>query len=265
MNFNCLYNLSLERKIIISKYILKKFSSNKPYHLAFSGGKDSIVLAHLCSSTPVPAVLHFYDNELNHHSIRKFILDNYQNVVFHKNSISFINLCIKKKLLPTRNKRFCCEFLKECYFADFNENIVITGVRVDESNSRKKTMLTSCFYHRNICKLKESINPIYFWSDDDVWGYIKKFNLPYPELYNLINRIGCIGCPMSYNKRKELLLFFPKYKIIWLKACRKLIKLGINTKFSTPEDYLNWYLSDLSIRDYFELKKQGLLFHLDNL
>lgn len=49
-------------------------------------------------------------------------------------------------------------------------------------------------YQRN----KTVINPIIDWTDDEVWEFIKEFNVPYCKLYDQGHkRLGCIACPMS--------------------------------------------------------------------
>lgn len=51
-------------------------------------------------------------------------------------------------------------------------------------------------------KGKHIINPIIDWEEDDVWEFIKAYDVPYCTLYDKgYKRLGCIGCPMSTNKK----------------------------------------------------------------
>ena len=50
------------------------------------------------------------------------------------------------------------------------------------------------------------LNPIFDWSDEEVWEFIKQKKIDYNPLYDQgYKRVGCIGCPMAgHNKRREL-------------------------------------------------------------
>ena len=97
----------------------------------------------------------------------------------------------RKKMLPERFRRYCCELLKE---RGGNEVMVITGVRWAESSKRSKRKMTeTCM--RN--KRKQYMNPIIEWSDKDVWDYLNSNNIPYCKLYDEgWKRLGCVLCPM---------------------------------------------------------------------
>jgi 3'-phosphoadenosine 5'-phosphosulfate sulfotransferase (PAPS reductase)/FAD synthetase len=69
----------------------------------------------------------------------------------------------------------------------------IIGTMAGESTLRsQKYMKTSC----NILDGKNSASyPLSIWSDDDVWEYIKRFDVKYCELYDKgFNRTGCMVC-----------------------------------------------------------------------
>jgi len=64
----------------------------------------------------------------------------------------------------------------------------ISGLRRDEAESRKNTKIIE---EGKIIK----INPIAFWTKDDVWQYIKENNLIYHPLYNQgYSSLGCKPC-----------------------------------------------------------------------
>ena len=51
------------------------------------------------------------------------------------------------------------------------------------------------------------VNPIYYWSDADIWEYIEANSMVVNPLYKKgYNRVGCIGCPLATYKHdlKEL-------------------------------------------------------------
>ena len=93
-----------------------------------------------------------------------------------------------------------------------------------------------------------TINPIIDWTNDEVWEFIKEYNVPYCCLYDEgFKRIGCIGCPMgSVKKRQYELDRYPKYKALYLKAFEKLLEQIDDkskiTSWNTAEDVMNWWV-----------------------
>ena len=67
----------------------------------------------------------------------------------------------------------------------FSDGISMVGLRTSESLTRHQIIakldmnhLTKCFY------------PIYDWTDDDVWLYIKQRGIPFPEIYMRLYEAG---------------------------------------------------------------------------
>ena len=84
---------------------------------------------------------------------------------------------------------------------------------------------------------KESllISPIIHWTEQDVWEFLNKvMEVPHCSLYDEgWNRLGCIGCPMSSAKQKQIEnLRYPHVKRNWIKAI-KAIRGGQNSFQST--------------------------------
>ena len=99
-------------------------------------------------------------------------------------------------------------------------------------------------------KGKHIINPIITWSDEDVWEFIKKYDLPYCELYDQgWDRLGCIGCPLNKNAAKEL-DDEPKFKENYKRAIYRMIenrKAKGKDYWNTPnketvEEIYNWWI-----------------------
>lgn len=95
---------------------------------------------------------------------------------------------------------------------------------------------------------KMVLNPVLDWTDSDVWEFIKENKLPYCELYDRgYKRIGCVGCPMSNNKKRELELY-PIYKRNYLKAFEQMLENRkrdeMVTTWETAEDVMNWWISE---------------------
>lgn len=177
------------------------------------------------------------------------------------NIVTMWNLIPKKSMPPTRIVRYCCAYLKE---TGGKGRLKITGVRWAESTRRRKSHSEITFADKRAIKVIEQelsdedflltpqggvvlrldnrenarivemcyknhttmVNPIVDWTDDEVWEFIREYNIPYCCLYDEgWKRIGCIGCPMGSAKhRQEEFERYPKYKKLYLLAFEKMIE-----------------------------------------
>lgn len=74
---------------------------------------------------------------------------------------------------------------------------------------------------------KESllISPIIHWTEEDVWEFLNKvMEVPHCSLYDEgWRRLGCIGCPMSSAKQKQIEnARYPHVKRNWIKAIKAI-------------------------------------------
>ena len=104
-----------------------------PYHVAYSGGKDSDALRILFELAGVR-----YDLVHNHTTVDAPETVRYirsiPGIQISYPDISMWALIVKKRIPPTRLIRYCCEILKE---RGGKGRFVATGVRWSESVSRK--------------------------------------------------------------------------------------------------------------------------------
>lgn len=114
---------------------------------------------------------------------------------------------------------------------------------LSNDNSESRKMIDSCYKKR-----KTVLNPIIDWTDDDVWEFIKEYQIPYCELYDQgYKRIGCIGCPMNTAAAAELEKY-PKYKALYIKAFEEMLKVRkaegkIDDNWKDGQDVMDWWLS----------------------
>lgn len=223
---------------------LKEHEPPEGYYLAFSGGKDSIVIYDLALKSKVKFDAHFSMTTLDPPEVIKFIKDNYPYVIWEKPKRSFFKIIEEEKQLPTRKIRFCCRLLKEI---GGSGRIVITGIRKSESRFRAKRQ---SFEESRIVKGKFFCNPIIEWSEVDVWDYIRENNLKYCSLYdNGKKRIGCLFCPMQGKTGMEYdRIHYPKHYSALLKSIQRMLneieksgKTWRNGK--TPEEVWQWWVS----------------------
>ncbi len=76
----------------------------------------------------------------------------------------------------------------------------ITGQRREQSESRREIQLKEYDETKKIFKF----NPIFNWSDNFVWNYLNKNNVPYNSLYKKgFSSIGCKPCTRPIIKGEE--------------------------------------------------------------
>ena len=99
-------------------------------------------------------------------------------------------------------------------------------------------------------KDKNVVRPIIDWTDEEIWEYIRKYDLPYCELYDKgFKRLGCIGCPLSSNQKKELEMY-TKYKQNYIRAFDRMLeerkKKGKESKWKTGEEVYRWWIGEVT-------------------
>lgn len=190
---------------------------------------------------------------------------------------------IPQKLMPpTRLVRYCCYHLKETTTPN---RLVAVGVREDESTNRRGRDVFSPSWKKrheaewrslshvyamfemdkmNVegsyeCKMIEACkehkdticNPIYKFTEKDIWEYVKKYKIPMNPLYEKgYSRVGCIGCPMGGCKqqRKEF-KDYPKFKDNYIRAFDRMLKVreekGLpNKDWKNGEEVFKWWLGE---------------------
>lgn len=223
---------------------LQAFCPPEGYYVAFSGGKDSVVILDLVKRSGVPFDAHYNFTSVDPPELVRFI-KTFPTVEIQKPELTMWQLIIKKRMPPTRVVRYCCEHLKE---GGGQGRRVVTGIRWAESYGRsKRKMVEACFRNDRTFYVR----PIIDWSSEDVWGYIKQRNLKYCALYDEgFKRIGCIGCPMAGKKEREKQFErWPSYKKAYIKTFDKCIQKrnadGLQTdKWSDGNEMFAWWVND---------------------
>ena len=104
---------ALEHKIAYSIALLRRAEtlalrmSPDGYHLAFSGGKDSVALYHLAKMAGVKFKAHMQITTIDPPELMRFVRSQYPDVVLHRPEINIYKLIEKKKMLPISTKRYC--------------------------------------------------------------------------------------------------------------------------------------------------------------
>ena len=191
---------------------------------------------------------------------------------------------------PRKNARFCCKSLKE---TSVQNALRALGVRSAESTNRQGREIFSTgatggkgiktgnvrFFsieqaetaHFDYLNNKDSacehalikemlnhsdtiVNPIYFWTDSEIWEYIRRENIKINPLYYPpynYKRVGCLLCPMaSYAEKKKQEADFPGYKKLYIHIFDKMLKIrkerGLENRsaWATGEDVYNWWIEE---------------------
>ncbi|HUX56244.1 MAG TPA: phosphoadenosine phosphosulfate reductase family protein [Bacteroidales bacterium] len=245
------------------------------FHLAFSGGKDSQVIYELAKMAGVKFRPVMQVTTLDPPELMKFVRNNYPDVILERPKINFYNLIVKKKSLPTKMIRYCCQYLKEQSGAN---TVTILGIRKSESNKRAKRneleisgrKYSNTLDQFNIdnkdqilCingKDKILLSPIINWTNSDVWSFIRNNNIEYCELYDKgYHRIGCMFCPMACVRVKQLdRKNYPGVEKLIKKSIQKLCKDNNYGSMlnNDVDEIFNWWVTNDSMKVYKAKKKQ---------
>lgn len=99
----------------------------------------------------------------------------------------------------------CCKEMKLKPIAEYVKKtgrVPTMGTTASESALRAQKFLQYGFY--NLEGKKAQCTPMSIWTDDDVWEYIHRFNLPYCKIYDMgYDRTGCVFCMFGAHLDKE--------------------------------------------------------------
>lgn len=282
--------MDLEQKAISRIKMASEMSLQyygKPLVCTYSGGKDSDVLLELFKRSGIPFEVHHNHTtadapETVYHIRNVFRELELQGIkceiempTYKGQRISMWSLIPQKLMPPTRLVRYCCSVLKE---AGCKNRMIATGVRWDESKSRKeresyesigstkadaitvsdeKMLFSDDDDRRKLfekCELKAKtvVNPIIDWKHRDIWEYIISEHICTNPLYQCgYDRVGCIGCPMAGKKRWRELADFPTFKLNYIKSFDRMLqerkRKGLTSKWKSGEEVFLWWMEDENI------------------
>lgn len=133
--------MSIDTKVKTAIERLKNFQPEEGYFVAFSGGKDSQCIYHLCEMAGVKFDAHYNIASVDPPELVRFIKEQYPAVSMEiphgkdGKPVTMWNLIPQKLMPPTRLARYCCEHLKE---KAGEGRVTVTGVRWEESRNRKE-------------------------------------------------------------------------------------------------------------------------------
>jgi len=199
--------------------ILETFNNNKLVSVSFSGGKDSICMCDVLINTMRKysidfsrLVVVFFDEEAIYPDVERITME--WRSKFLSLGAKFYWFCLPIKHFNCCNKltndeTFICwepgkesvwvrpmpkfairnhaAFVMGMSYQNFGEKIFrnipqMVGLRMAESVQRRSA----------ISSMRKStfVYPLYDWKDSDIWLYIKRFNIPIPEVYIYLYKVG---------------------------------------------------------------------------
>lgn len=245
----------LQKKIDRSIKLLKVACKGKTVELAYSGGKDSDVILQLAKEAEIDFVPIHKVTTIDPPGTIKHAIDN--GCEIRRPQKTFFQI-VREKGIPSRFKRFCCDYLKEYKIMDN----AIVGVRKAESTKRAKRYQepTACRIYRKGGHVNQ-IYPILEWTDEDVKNFISDRGIKCHPLYydeagyfHVERRLGCIGCPLAHNA-KNAFKEYPKMVRAYINAEKVFVSNRKQKGFNAYElFYSRFFLS--SAEDFHKFTAQ---------
>lgn len=211
--------MELKDKIEHAKRLIKSVCAMHNTALAYSSGKDSVLLDYLAKEVNAPVKRFHNVTTIDPPGTIKFAEIHGCDIV--RNKLSFLDL-VEKKGFPTMFRRFCCKELKERYYADY----ALFGIRKDESVKRNACYSSfDDIYYYTKKRFTNRFFPLLNFTDEDVAKIIIDKSLECHPLYYdnkgrfcVQRRLGCIGCPLQGDRGK---MDFLKYPILLKQVLRR--------------------------------------------
>lgn len=210
----------------------------QPVEICYSGGKDSDVILELARMSGIKYRAIYKNTTIDPPGTIKHALDN--GCEIRRPSMSFREI-IAKKGIPNRNRRHCCEILKEYKILDY----AVIGVRKEESKKRNELYNEPelCYKYKSEVTVRQYL-PILEWTKEDIKEFITERNIKCHPIYydekghfHVERRLGCMGCPLAYRKHRiEEFKRNPNMVKLYIDAAQKFLD---NHPKSAVYKYLN--------------------------
>ena len=230
----------LQKKIDQSIRILRMMSNayGGVMELGYSGGKDSDVILQLAREAGIPIRPIYKCTTIDPPGTIKHAQEMCVEIIRPKQTFAQL---VAKKGMPNRQRRFCCDVLKEYKIMDK----VIIGVRREESAKRAERYKepTACRIYGEGCET-EQILPILDWTTLDVAEFLQDRKIKCAPMYydeqgrfHPERRLGCLGCPLA-SREHRLAEFstYPGMVKLYIKACKQFFATHPKSKAVTDNN-----------------------------
>lgn len=168
-------------------------------------------------------------------------------------------------LRNVKTSNHCCSILKkepsEKKQAELGVDVIMKGLMAEESHSRLLSFSTRGYIFKSSRRHAPEFyhcSPLGIWTDEDIWQYIYRYNVPYSSLYDMtyvnrkyegcyIKRNGCVGCCTDIAfPDNHMSVLRQTHPALW----RHYMKSGLGEQLMKLEEYKsNGQLSFLNIAD----------------
>lgn len=209
----------LEEKIKESKQIiLDNYSKDDNACFLFSCGKDSVIVDNLLKELKVRDFIYQYyyatgfetDGILDYLKSRPdvTIIGIDAEKYMRENKCFALSSYIKKLYKDNNiiNSKFllsCCAYKRQVLSKYLNKyDIFFTGVRKDDQYNTKYWVKSAITIKK---ENKKIISPIFDWTNEDCYEYIKENNIKLNKDYDTLGFTrSCLICPIQYNTTENL-------------------------------------------------------------
>lgn len=235
-------DFSGKNKVEVAIDRFQRYEPSEGYYLAFSGGKDSVVIYDSAVRARVKFDAHYNVSPIDPPEIRSFIKAEYPTIIWDKFARGFWKIFLTEGP-PMRQARWCCGLIKE---AGGIGRVKLLGMRRAESATRRGYQL---YQRQHTHQDTWWFLPIVDWSDNEIWEYINQNDLLTCSLYKEgYKRIGCILCPFeSPATTQGNIKRFPKIVANWRRAFDRYyqvrIERGTPLSWQSAEEFWQWWIS----------------------
>jgi phosphoadenosine phosphosulfate reductase len=241
-------NRPFAEKLMETQYLISKnIATHKNPSVACSGGKDSILVVWFSLIIKPDIKIVFNDTGVEYPETVKFmqqIANDWKlNLTITHPDKTFFDIADKFGYSISKVQKGhghgspCCLNLKEKptlkYLKDNGIDCQFTGITASESRQRQLTAirLGSCYYAKT--KHCQIVNPIIWWTEDEVWNYTEQMKIPSNPIYHVggyrkgSDRCGCMPCTSYQKWEATMRRLTPKlYAIIKLRKDKQYVFSG---------------------------------------
>ncbi len=164
----------------------------------------------------------------------------------------------------------CCTFLKERPSIRKQKELgvdgVFLGILASESRQRMFNFLNYGEWYKPKTQPVWKCHPLAIWSDDDIWAYIKKYDVPYSSLYDMgyyddfgewicHKRNGCMFCGMDIKfKHNHLSIMRRTHPQAWNVVMKKkgMGNVLLALRFAIDNHQMDMFTHHANIETYLE-------------
>ncbi|MFA6364232.1 phosphoadenosine phosphosulfate reductase family protein [Methanoregula sp.] len=122
----------------------------------------------------------------------------------------------------------CCKWLKEKpgnkALKEGKFTTCFMGITAMESHQRQMRAVTHGTCYTTIKDSIKKVHPILYWTEQEIWDFIKENNIPWNPVYKLVDRCGCGPCTAYKLWKKNLQAVDEKmYRFVMRKQGQELI------------------------------------------